>query len=156
MRDEGIELKSLRWVRRRGFVVATVALAVLATAASAAAATVTVTVTQASVDKTTHQSKHVTLQQGDTLRIAFKGNWYDSGYSWGLTLKPRRSVLRSIGSKTMSSPRCCGYPQTTSYSYDAVGRGTSVLRYALTRFGRPPRGTGEPTVTVTAQVHARK
>jgi len=96
------------------------------------------------------------LRQGDTLRIAFKGSWYDGGYSWRLTLKPRRSVLRSSGSKTIPPPRCCGYPRTTYYSYVAVGRGTSKLRYTLTRFGRPPKGTGEPTVTVTARVQARK
>jgi predicted secreted protein len=151
-----MELKSLWWVRRGGFVVATVALTFLLTAASAVAATVTVTVTTASADKTTHQSKRVTLRQGDTLRIAFKGNWYDSGYSWKLTLKPRDSVLRSIGSKTIGSSRCCGSPEPIYYSYDAVGHGMNQLRYTLTRFGAPPKGSGEPTVTVTAQVQPRK
>ena len=149
-----MELTSLYSVRRGGFVVATVALTVLLTAASAVAATVTVTVTKASVDKATNQSKRVTLRQGDTLRIAFRGNWYDSGYSWKLTRRPRRSVLRSIGSKTIPPPRCCGFPETIYYSYHAVGRGMSQLRYTLTGPAGHPKSAGE--LTVTAQVQPRK
>ena len=127
-----------RW--GRALLVATVAVAVLLMAATALAATQTITVTQASVNKTSHQVKQVTLRQGEKLRIAFVGNWYDSGYRWMLTLKPSRSELRYLGSKTIAPKGCCGRPETIYYTYDTVGHGTTTFIYTLTGPGGKTKG----------------
>jgi predicted secreted protein len=142
--------------RRRGVVTrgrtrllgaAAATVATLAIAATAFAATVTVTVTKTNKK---HQTSHVSLHKGDTLRIAFKGNWYDSGYAWKLTGKPSKSVFKYEGKKTKSPGKCCGFPETITYTYSAIGTGNAKLRYSL--FGPGNKSKATDVLTVSADV----
>lgn len=130
---------------------ALVAMLVLVVAGTAlAASVVTVNVTQRSGTKAINETKHVTLQKGGKLQIAFKGNWYDSGYAWTLTHKPASAVLKYHDSTTKTSRKCCGFPETITHTYRVVGTGTTEVRYTLHGPGKKTKSSG--AVTVIAKV----